>query len=338
MLELVILIGLQAAGKTTFYHGRFAQTHLLVSKDLLRNARNRNRSQQHRISAALAQGHSVVVDNTNPAPADRAGLIAVGRAFHARVIGYYFPPDVPESLARNRARAGQARVPDVAIYVTAHRLQPPSAAEDFDGLFIVHSHAHGFLITPWPMTQERKSTMESSGEQRVLGEGKYLRLVDRQGWEFIERVNISGIVGIVAVTDADKLLLVEQFRPAMGKSVIELPAGLAGDSAETYGEDLAAAARRELLEETGYTAARMTFLTEGPPSSGSVNEIITLYLAEELTKVGAGGGDHTESIIVHEIPVTEVGKWLEEKRQGGTLIDMRIHTGLYFLLPRNRCK
>ena len=84
---------------------------------------------------------------------------------------------------------------------------------------------------------------------KVVTSGKYVNLATRAGWEFVERKNICGIVGIVAVTDAGKLLLIEQYRPPMDKVVFELPAGLAGDIKGSESEDLAIAARRELLEK-----------------------------------------------------------------------------------------
>jgi len=113
--------------------------------------------------------------------------------------------------------------------------------------------------------------------------------------------------------------------------VVELPAGLAGDSPEFQGEDLAEAARRELLEETGYEARRMTFLVDGPPSAGMTTEIFSLYLAEDLVKTGAGGGDHTEDLTVHEIPLADVPAWLADQRRRGVLLDLRIYAALYFL-------
>src|SRR4051812_5650964 len=110
-MELVIFIGLQGSGKSTFYRERFAQTHILVSKDLLRNNRLPERRQRQLIAEALAEGRSVVVDNTNPTPADRLPLIALGHAAGARVSGYFFAPDLKECLEHNRRREGRARVP-----------------------------------------------------------------------------------------------------------------------------------------------------------------------------------------------------------------------------------
>jgi ADP-ribose pyrophosphatase len=162
----------------------------------------------------------------------------------------------------------------------------------------------------------------------VVAEGKFVRLVRRGKWEYVTRRGISGIVGIVAVTDEGKLLLVEQERPPVGARVIELPAGLAGDVAGAEHEDLAEAARRELLEETGYAARDMIWLAEGAASAGISDEIISLYLATGLTRIGAAEGDGSERLILHEVPLNSVPQWLEERRKAGMVIDLKIFAGL----------
>jgi predicted kinase len=144
--ELVILVGLQASGKSTFFHEQFAATHEHVSKDLLRNNRNRNRRQRDLIEAALQAGRPVVVDNTNPAVEDRRPLVELGREFGARIVGYYFESGVRECLARNARRECKARVPNVAIYATAKRLVPPSRAEGFDQLLCVRLNGSAFEV------------------------------------------------------------------------------------------------------------------------------------------------------------------------------------------------
>jgi predicted kinase len=150
-VELVILIGLQASGKSTFYRARFAKTHAHVSKDLLGRARNRDHRQRSLIESALAAGQSVVVDNTNPSAAVRAPLLQLGLAFGATIVGYYFEPRVRESLARNRQRTGVERVPDVAIYTVMKRLEPPTYAEGFHRLFgIWLTRDLKYEIVEWP--------------------------------------------------------------------------------------------------------------------------------------------------------------------------------------------
>jgi predicted kinase len=136
-MELVVLIGLQASGKTTFRRSRFDATHAVVSKDLLRNNRRPQRRQMTLINEALAAGRSVVVDNTNPRRLDRAPLLTVGRAFGARTVGFFFSSRLEDSSQRNVTREGKERVPEVALRATAAILERPSRSEGFDELYFV---------------------------------------------------------------------------------------------------------------------------------------------------------------------------------------------------------
>ncbi|HEY6110896.1 MAG TPA: AAA family ATPase [Chthoniobacterales bacterium] len=136
-LECVILIGLPGAGKSSLYREKFASTHVHVSKDLLPNATKREDRQRELIKETLASGKSVVVDNTNPTIAERAALITIARGHGARVIGYFFDVNTRTAVARNAERTGRGKVPNVAIFTAAKRLQRPSLAEGFDQLFRV---------------------------------------------------------------------------------------------------------------------------------------------------------------------------------------------------------
>jgi len=167
--------------------------------------------------------------------------------------------------------------------------------------------------------------------ESVLLETKYIRVVRRGHWDFIQRRNVCGIVGIIAVTPEDKLILVEQFCIPVNRPVIELPAGLAGDTPGHENEPLENAAARELFEETGYEATKFTKLTEGSVSAGITDEIITLFRAENLKKVGAGGGDENENIKIHEVPVNDLERWLAERRAGGAVVDLKVYAGLYYV-------
>ena len=137
MPELVILVGLPGSGKSTYYREHFAATHVHVSKDLMKNARDRDTKQRLLIEKALEEGKPVVVDNTNPTPAVREPLIAAARRSGARVVGYFFDVPVKVALERNRKREGNERVPDVAIFVTAKKLVPPKFEEGFDEIHVV---------------------------------------------------------------------------------------------------------------------------------------------------------------------------------------------------------
>ena len=169
-------------------------------------------------------------------------------------------------------------------------------------------------------------------KKTTLFEGKYKRFVSKDGWEYIERVNCCGIVSIMPVTDDGKIVFVEQLRVPIGKRVIEFPAGLAeGANTEKREELLQDAARRELIEETGYDAEELICYGEGPISSSSSDDIIVLYFARGLKKVGSGGGDATESIVVHLVNIAEVDQWLDQKKKEGLLVDPKVFGGLYYL-------
>src|SRR5687768_5282832 len=106
-MELVILVGLQASGKSTFARSKFGQTHVYVSKDLLRNNWWPARRQRQLIEAALSEGRSVVVDNTNASVEERRELIELGREHGAGIVGIYFASAVQACLIRNNQRQGK---------------------------------------------------------------------------------------------------------------------------------------------------------------------------------------------------------------------------------------
>ena len=174
--------------------------------------------------------------------------------------------------------------------------------------------------------------------KKALWGGKFLRTVliqysDGSGktrdWEAVERVNCSGIVGVVPFTDNGMVILIRQFRPPVNGYVIELPAGLCDP-----GEKLEDAARRELLEETGYSAEDMKFLAEGPVSSGLSSEILTVYAATGLTYAGIGERDETEDIEVLKVPTDLLYTRLEEMRRAGDYIDLKVY-GFFELAKRS---
>ncbi len=165
----------------------------------------------------------------------------------------------------------------------------------------------------------------------ILHKGKYLHLICEDNWEYVKRVNCSGIVVIVPMNKEHKVIFVEQFRRPVEAQVIEWPAGLVNDKTLPDPETMEEAARRELLEETGYEAGHLSLLVEGPISSGLSSESITFYQALDVVKIGPGGGDATESIKVHEIPLKEADLWLYEMEKKGFLVDPKVYVGLYFL-------
>lgn len=180
--------------------------------------------------------------------------------------------------------------------------------------------------------QEKGQKPNKDSTKRILAKGEFLTLVREDHWEYAQRVNSKGAAIIVAVTDENKLLLVEQYRYPVGARTIELPAGIWGDGASGENEALAETARRELLEETGYDAKRIEPLTTGAASSGLSSEIVTLFRASQLSRVNSGGGHAGEGITVHEVPISETHAWLQAKACAGLVIDPKIYAGLYFIL------
>ena len=164
-------------------------------------------------------------------------------------------------------------------------------------------------------------------------EGKWLRMKRRGRWEFAERTNAGGMaVIIIAVTPDGNLVFVEQERiPVEGKT-IEMPAGLVGDI--DGAESIELAASRELLEETGWQAGRVELLMSGPTSSGMSNERVAFVRARDLVRVHAGGGNDSEQIIVHEVPVADAPAWMARKMAEGYQLDAKLWAGLW-LLDRN---
>ena len=136
-LEVAVLVGLQASGKSTFSSQFFGDSRVVVSKDAWPNARNRQRRQMRLIAEALAAGQSVVVDNTNPSPAEWEPLITEAHGHSALAVGYWFPPDVSGSLTRNAAREPKTRVPEVGVRATLSRLVRPRRSHGFDAAYVV---------------------------------------------------------------------------------------------------------------------------------------------------------------------------------------------------------
>jgi len=165
-------------------------------------------------------------------------------------------------------------------------------------------------------------------EKKTLWQGNFLKSVgityrDSDGtvrnWETFERVNCNGIAVIVPVTAKGEFIIIKQFRPAVNSYVIEFPAGL-----NDKGESLEVAARRELLEETGYSAVEMIFLAEGPVSSGASGEILTAYLAKGLEFKGKQQNDEAEDIEVFLIPAGELYDRIDSFKKEGNIIDLKI--------------
>ena len=178
---------------------------------------------------------------------------------------------------------------------------------------------------------DRRIPADANAPVQTLHAGRWLSLRQRGRWEYVERNNPGGAVIIVAVTPEDRVLFVEQYRVPIRQFTIEMPAGLVGDVAGQEQEGVLLAAQRELEEETGWRCDRVAFIHAGPSSSGMSTENIAFVRALDLVKVGPGGGDETENIVVHEVPRHEAGAWLFARAAEGYSIDPKLFAGLWFL-------
>jgi 8-oxo-dGTP pyrophosphatase MutT (NUDIX family) len=163
----------------------------------------------------------------------------------------------------------------------------------------------------------------------TIAEGRYLRLVSREGWQYAQRINATAVVGVVAITADGELVLVEQFRIPIGRRTIELPAGLVGDSHDELDELAETAARRELIEETGLAAGDLWRLTESAPSAGLTSETMTFFLATDVRQAGVGGGVDGELILVHRVAWRDAPAWLARRTAEGLMVAATVYAGLW---------
>jgi ADP-ribose pyrophosphatase len=159
--------------------------------------------------------------------------------------------------------------------------------------------------------------------EEIRWQGKFITAKQRGRWEYVGRARGIRAAVIVAVDDGH-VLLVEQFRVPLGKSCLELPAGLIGDEAGSEDETVERSAARELEEETGYRPDRIDVIGEFASSPGMVSETFSLVRAVGLTKVGDGGGVPGEDITVHRVRLDAIAGFVADKRSAGTMIDVKL--------------
>ncbi|MBI2422207.1 MAG: NUDIX hydrolase [Candidatus Hydrogenedentes bacterium] len=160
----------------------------------------------------------------------------------------------------------------------------------------------------------------------ILAEGRFGRFVRDGSYEFVQRTGCTGVVSIVALTDTEELIFVEQYRRPVDRRTIELVAGLVGDEVGT--ESLLEAARRELLEEAGYHARQIEPLFVGPSAGGILSSIVNYYFAWDLEQRHNGGGVEGEGITVHHVPLKDAYEWLLEQSRTEVLVDPKVFLGI----------
>ncbi|BAZ13207.1 hypothetical protein NIES4071_50460 [Calothrix sp. NIES-4071] len=145
-MEAIIFIGLQGAGKSTFYRERLLNTHMRINLDMLKT---RHREQIF-LKACLEAKQRFIVDNTNPTPQERSRYILPAKENHFRVVAYYFDSHLEECKQRNSQRIGKKRIPLVGLIGTYKRLVLPTWEEGFDGIYSVKTcKNYLFTVEEW---------------------------------------------------------------------------------------------------------------------------------------------------------------------------------------------
>src|SRR4051812_16871068 len=142
-MEAVLFVGIQGAGKSTFYQRRFFGTNVHINMDLLKT---RCREQIFLPACILAR-QPFVVDNTNVLASDRERYITPAKEAGFRIVGYYFPVPVRYAIGRNQKREGKKKIPVQGILGTQKKLQAPRREEGFDALYCVTvTEANEFVV------------------------------------------------------------------------------------------------------------------------------------------------------------------------------------------------
>jgi len=139
MLDMVIMMGLQGSGKSTFCAAHYPE-YTRINLDTLRT-----RKKEHdALWQALNQKENIIIDNTNPTKADRNKYIQAGREQKYKIIGCFMQSRLQDCRERNNARTGKEKIPEIAISCTANKLELPYYDEGFDELYYVKITDAGF--------------------------------------------------------------------------------------------------------------------------------------------------------------------------------------------------
>ena len=155
----------------------------------------------------------------------------------------------------------------------------------------------------------------------VMWAGQYIRALKKGRWEFVSRTDDIRAVVVLAEHEG-QVILVDQPRVAVGGRCLELPAGLVGD--EDRHATIEQTAVKELEEETGFTADRIERLGDFHASPGMLSESFTLVRAHGVRRVGKGGGNEHEDIVVHRVARADIPAFVGQKRAEGLAIDVKL--------------
>ena len=142
---MVIMMGLQGSGKSTFYAKHLSEDYIRVNLDTLKT----RYQERLLIDKCLTNGYNFVIDNTNPTREDRARYISLAQEHGYHIVGYFMESKIKDCIARNALREGKARVPNTAIAATSNKLEIPSYEERFDELYFVKNDGEFMIIEEW---------------------------------------------------------------------------------------------------------------------------------------------------------------------------------------------
>lgn len=142
---IIILMGLQGSGKSTFYKTYLEDSFVRVNLDTLKT----RYQEDLLIKECIKKGESFAVDNTNPTRLERKKYIDIAKTEGYRVVGYFLESKIKDCMARNALREGKARVPDIAIAATSNKLEIPSFEEGFNELYFVKNNGTDMIIEKW---------------------------------------------------------------------------------------------------------------------------------------------------------------------------------------------
>ncbi|MCR5811431.1 MAG: AAA family ATPase [Lachnospiraceae bacterium] len=145
MKTAVIMIGIQASGKSAFCRKGLPDSLVRISLDEL-NTRNK---EKNLLTDCISKGLSIVIDNTNPRKEDRQRYIPILKKNEYRIVGYFMQSRIADCISRNKNRSEKDRVPDIAIAATSNKLELPEYAEGFDELYFVRFSDNDFVIEKW---------------------------------------------------------------------------------------------------------------------------------------------------------------------------------------------
>lgn len=142
---MIIIIGIQGSGKSTFYHKYLSDSYVRVNLDTLKTRHQENLL----ISECIRNEKSFAIDNTNPTRADRQRYIPLAQYAGYKIVGYFMESKLQPCIERNNQRTGTARIPATAIAATSNKLQIPTYEEGFDELYFVKNDGQTMTIEKW---------------------------------------------------------------------------------------------------------------------------------------------------------------------------------------------